>query len=317
MPQHDGPIVIDQAATRAALPFPALIAALRGAFVAGAEVPLRHRHAVGGGDGTLLLMPAWQGKTAMGVKLVTVFPGNGALGLNSVFSTYLLCDGATGRHLAVIDGNEITGRRTAAASALAGDFLARRDASRLVIAGAGHVAGMMAQAWAAVRPIAQVAVWNPRPARAEVLAAALRAEGFAAEATEDLEGAVRAADIVSCATLASDPIVKGGWLRAGAHLDLIGGYRPDMREADDAAVKRARIFIDTDAALAEAGDLTQPIGAGVISLADIAGDLAGLCRGAVLGRGAAGEITLFKSVGSAIEDLAAAALVWAAVSGAR
>lgn len=313
MPQHDGPMVIDQAATRAALPFPALIAALREAFVAGAEVPLRHRHAVGGGDGTLLLMPAWQGKTTMGVKLVTVFPGNGALGLNSVFSTYLLCDGATGRHLAVIDGNEITGRRTAAASALAGDFLARRDASRLVIVGAGHVAGMMAQAWAAVRPIAQVAVWNPRPARAEVLAAGLRDEGFDAVATEDLEGAVRGADIVSCATLASDPIVKGGWLRAGAHLDLIGGYRPDMREADDAAVKRARVYIDTDAALAEAGDLTQPIGAGVISLADIAGDLAGLCRGKVAGRGAAGEITLFKSVGSAIEDLAAAALVWAAV----
>ena len=317
MAHPNGPIVIDQATTRAALPFPALIAALRAAFVAGAEVPLRHRHTVGGGDGTLLLMPAWQGRTAMGVKLVTVFPGNGALGLNSVFSTYLLCDGATGRHLAVIDGNEITGRRTAAASALAGDFLARRDASRLLIVGAGHVAGMMAQAWSAVRGIEAVAVWNPRPARAEALAASLRAEGFDAVATEDLEGAVRAADIVSCATLASAPLIEGRWLRAGAHLDLIGGYRPDMREADDAAVKRARVYIDTDAALAEAGDLTQPIGAGVIAMADIVGDLAGLCRGAVSGRGAAGEITLFKSVGSAIEDLAAAALVWDSVSRAK
>jgi len=315
MAHPDSPIVVDAARTRAALAFPKLIEALRAAFVAGAEVPLRHRHAVAGGEGTLLLMPAWQGRAAMGVKLVTVFPGNGALGLNSVFSTYILCDGATGRHLAVMDGNEITGRRTAAASVLAGGYLARRDAARLVIAGAGHIAGMMAQAWRAVRPIEHVAVWNPRPARAETLAARLREEGIAAVATQDLEGAVRGADIVSCATLASEPIVRGGWLRAGAHLDLIGGYRPDMREADDAAVKRSRIYIDTDAALAEAGDLTQPISAGVVTRADIVGDLAGLCRGAVKGRATEGEITLFKSVGSAIEDLAAAGLVWEAVGG--
>jgi ornithine cyclodeaminase len=313
MSHPESPIVIDQARTRAALPFPRLIAALRDAFVAGAEVPLRHRHAVAGGDGTLLLMPAWQGRTAMGVKLVTVFPGNGARGLNSVFSTYLLCDGETGRHLAVIDGNEITGRRTAAASALAGDYLARRDAARLLIAGAGHIAGMMAQAWSAVRPIAEVAVWNPRPARAEALAATLRAEGFAATATEDLEAATRAADIVSCATLAATPIIRGAWLRPGTHLDLIGGYRPDMREADDTAARRSRIFIDTDAALAEAGDLTQPIASGAITRADIVADLAALCRGTAPGRTAPEEITLFKSVGSAIEDLAAAALVWDAV----
>lgn len=317
MAHPTGPIVIDQDRTRAALAFSRLIAALREAFVAGAEVPLRHRHAVAGGEGTLLLMPSWQGRAAMGVKLVTVFPGNGALGLNSVFSTYLLCDGATGQHLAVIDGNEITGRRTAAASALAGDYLARRDASTLLIVGAGHVAGMMAQAWAAVRDIRRVMVWNVRAGRAETLAAGLRAEGFDAVSVEDLEGAVRMADIVSCATLSNEPIVKGAWLRPGTHLDLIGGYRPDMREADDAAVKRSRVFIDTDAALAEAGDLTQPIAAGVILRNDIVGDLAALCRGSVGGRGAAGEITLFKSVGSAIEDLAAAALVWSDVSASR
>ena len=311
-----GPIVIDQARTRAALGFPRLIQALREAFVAGAEVPLRHRHAVAGGDGTLLLMPSWQGTAAMGVKLVTVFPGNGVRGLNSVFSTYLLCDGATGRHLAVIDGNEITGRRTAAASALAGDFLARRDASSLLIVGAGHVAGMMAQAWSAVREIRTVAVWNKRPVRAEALAASLRAEGYDARATEDLAGACAAADIISCATLASEALIAGAWLRPGTHLDLIGGYRPDMREADDDAIRRARVFIDTDAALAEAGDITQPLADGVFSVRDIVGDLAGLCRGVVQGRETAAEITLFKSVGSAIEDLAAASLVWADVGGA-
>ena len=316
MPHPDAPVMIDQARTRAALGFPRLIAALREAFVAGAEVPLRHRHAVAGGEGTLLLMPSWQGKAVMGIKLVTVFPGNGALGLNSVFSTYLLCDGATGRHLAVIDGNEITGRRTAAASALAGDYLARRDASSLLIVGAGHVAGMMAQAWSAVRDIRTVAVWNVRPGRAEALAASLRAEGYDARSTDDLEAASRTADIISCATLSSEALVRGAWLRPGTHVDLIGGYRPDMREADDVAVRRARVFIDTDAALAEAGDITQPLAGGVISASDIVGDLAGLCRGVVRGRGAAEEITLFKSVGSAIEDLAAASLVWADVGGA-
>ena len=312
MPHPDAPVMIDQARTRAALPFPKLIAALRAAFVAGAEVPLRHRHAVAGGDGTLLLMPAWQGREMMGIKLVTVFPGNGALGLNAVFSTYLLCDGATGRHLAVIDGNEITGRRTAAASALAGDFLARRDASALLIVGAGHVAGMMAQAWSAVRGIKTVSVWNVRAGRAEALAASLRAEGFAAQAVDDMAAACGAADIISCATLSSEALVKGAWLRPGTHLDLIGGYRPDMREADDVAVRRSLVFIDTDAALAEAGDITQPLASGVISASDIVGDLAGLCRGVVSGRTAEGEITLFKSVGSAIEDLAAASLVWSA-----
>ncbi len=308
----DGPVMVDLATAQASLGFARLVGALRAAFVAGAVVPLRHRHAVTGG--TVLLMPAWQEGAAMGVKIVTVFPGNGALGLNSVFSTYLLCDGATGRHLALIDGNEITGRRTAAASALAGDYLARRDAERLLIVGSGHVAGMMAQAWSAVRPIRTVEVWNRRGAGAEALAGRLRAQGYAAIAVTDLEAAVGRADVVSCATLAEAPLVRGEWLRPGCHVDLIGGYRPDMREADDGAVARARVFIDTEAALAEAGDLTQPMASGVLRREGIVGDLFSLCRGEVAGRGSDQEITLFKSVGSAIEDLAAALLVWGDVS---
>jgi ornithine cyclodeaminase len=303
------PVVVDLAATRAALAFPPLIAALRAAFIAGAEVPLRHRHTISA-EGMLLLMPAWQAGAAMGVKIVSVFPGNGARGLNAVFSTYLLCEGDTGRPLAIIDGNEITGRRTAAASALAGDYLARADAASLLIVGAGHVAGLLAQAWSAVRPIRRVRIWNRHPARAEALAASLRDEGFDATATEYLEAAAREADIISCATLAAEPLIRGDWLKPGTHLDLIGGYRPDMREADDTAIRRARIWIDTPAALAEAGDLTRPIETAVLDKGMIAGDLAGLCRSRVAGRLIAGEITLFKSVGSAIEDLAAALLVW-------
>jgi len=299
--------LIDAAATRAALPMPRLIDALCRAFVAGAETPLRHRHALPDGA-SLLLMPAWQGP-ALGVKLVTVFPGNGARGLNAVSATYLLCDGATGRHLAIMDGNEITGRRTAAASALAGRYLARDDAAHLLIVGSGHVARLMAEAWRAVRPIVRVTVWNIRRPGADRLAAALRAQGIDAGATDDLAAAVAAADIVSCATLSHVPLVQGAWLRPGTHLDLVGAYLPSMREADDAAVRRSRVFIDTEAALVEAGDIIQPLHAGVIGRDDIAGTLFSLCRGEVPGRRDATEITLFKSVGSAIEDLAAATLV--------
>lgn len=308
MANQTGPLLIDAASTRASLTFERLIPALREAFIAGAETPLRHRHALP--DGSMLLMPAWQGSIALGVKIATVFPGNGKLGLNSVSSTYLLCDGATGQHLAVIDGNEITGRRTAAASALAGSYLARENASSLLIVGAGHVAAMMADAWSAVRPIRRVRVWNIRPARAAALAAELSARGFDAAAIDALEAGVREADIISCATLATEPLVRWAWLRPGVHLDLIGAFKPDMRESDDECVRRARVFIDTEAALAEAGDLIQPINAGMLARDAIAGSLYTLCRGETPGRTATDEITLFKSVGSAIEDLAAASLVY-------
>lgn len=313
MNQHQGPVTIERAQAAASLAFEHLIPALRAAFIAGAETPLRHRHglvAPGAAEASLLLMPAWQGRSTLGIKIVTVYPENGALGLNSVSSTYLLCDGATGQHLAVIDGNEITGRRTAASSALAGDFLARPDATRLLVVGSGHVAGMLPAAWAAVRPIRQVLIWNRTPAGTERLAARLRKDGFDATATTDLEAAVRASDIISCATLASAPLIRGDWLQPGAHLDLIGGYRPDMRETDDTAITRARVFIDTDAALAEAGDITQPLASGALTPGAIRGDLFTLCRGATPGRATPDEITLFKSVGSAIEDLAAAGLVY-------
>jgi ornithine cyclodeaminase/alanine dehydrogenase-like protein (mu-crystallin family) len=303
--------ILDAAQTLEALPFDRLIPALREAFLSGAEVPLRHRHDIAQSDGvtaSLLLMPAWRATGFMGVKVVSVFPGNGAQGLPSVSASYLLCDGATGQHLALIDGSEITRRRTAAASALAGSFLARQDASSLLIVGSGHVAGLMAEAYRVVRPIKRVRVWNIRSAGAERLAARL-----GAEVASDLAAAVADADIVSCATLAREPLVRGEWLRPGTHVDLIGGFTPAMREADDTAVQRSRVFIDTDAALAEAGDLIDPIAHGVLRREDIAGSLFTLCRGETSGRRDASAITLFKSVGTALEDLAAAGLAYQAV----
>ena len=301
--------ILDAAQTAAALPFERLIPALRDAFVTGADAPLRHRHDIVQPDGSsaaLLLMPAWRASGLMGVKVVSVFPGNGARGLPAVSASYLLCDGETGEHLALIDGAEITRRRTAAASALAGSFLAREDAASLLIVGSGHVGGLMAEAYRVVRPITRVMVWNIRAAGAERLAGRL-----GAEAVTDLAAAVPQADIVSCATLSREPLVHGEWLRPGAHLDLIGGFTPAMRETDDAAVRRARVFIDTDAALAEAGDLIDPIAHGALRREDVAGSLYSLCRGETAGRRDAQEITLFKSVGSALEDLAAAGLAYA------
>jgi ornithine cyclodeaminase len=303
--------ILDAAQTAAALPFARLIPALRDAFVAGAEAPLRHRHDIAQSDGTdaaLLLMPAWRAGGFLGVKVVSVFPGNGTRGLPAVSASYLLCDGATGQHVALIDGAELTRRRTAAASALAGSFLARDDAASLLIVGSGHIGGLMAAAYREVRPIERVLVWNVREAGAARLVARLRAEGWAADVADDLGAAVSQADIVTCATLAREPLMRGEWLHPGTHLDLIGGFTPAMREADDEAVRRSRVFIDTDAALSESGDLLDPIAHGVLRREAIAGSLSSLCRGETQGRRDRAEITLFKSVGSALEDLAAAVL---------
>lgn len=303
--------VYSAAEVHAALPWPQLAQALRAAFVdADTVVPLRHAHPLGDG-GTLLLMPAWSA-TALGVKQVSVMPGAAAQGLATVQASYLLSDRTSGAPLALLDGEALTLRRTAAASALAAQRLAREDASTLLMVGAGRLAPWMVRAHAALRPgLARVWVWARRADRAEALARELRAEGLDATAKPDLADAVARADIVSCATTASVPVVHGHWLRPGVHLDLVGAFRPDMREVDDAAVARcARIVVDTRAgALAEAGDLVQALARGVIAPDNITGDLAELLRGDCPGRAGRAEITLFKSVGTALEDLAAAQLV--------
>ncbi len=230
--------------TRDLLPFGALIEALREMFRAGAAAPLRHHHAIaldGQPDAALLLMPAWNPAGLGGVKIVNVNPGNAAAGVPSVSSSYLLFDAKTGRHLAALDGGELTDRRTAATAALAASHLAPADARRLLVVGAGRVAANLADAFRAVRPIEDVTVWNINAENAERLARRLNGAGFRAAAATDLEAAVADADIISCATLAIDPLIAGAWLRPGQHLDLIGSFRPHMREADDAAVRRARL----------------------------------------------------------------------------
>ena len=294
-----------------------LVDALDSAFREGCQAPRRHHHTVGvpnGRDATLLLMPAWIPGRFLGTKIASVFPDNRARGLPAVQSVYLLSSAETGALLAIIDGGELTTRRTVAASSLAARYLARGDASRLLIVGTGEIARQIAASHAAVRPIQEVEIWGRNRTRAEALAAELVQAGFEARSVEDLAAATQRADIVSCCTLSREPVISGAWLRPGTHLDLIGSFTPEMRETDDAAVARALVVVDTDAALTESGDLAVPLRNGTLTQDRIATDLAGLVRGRHPGRTDADEITLFKSVGAAIEDLTAAILCYASAS---
>jgi ornithine cyclodeaminase/alanine dehydrogenase-like protein (mu-crystallin family) len=300
---------VSGAAVHAALDYPSLIAALREAFSAGAEAPVRASHAVTPQGDRLLLMPAWRPGTEIGVKVVTVFPRNPARGLASVSALYVLLDGATGHPVALLDGEALTLRRTGAASALASTYLSRADARVLLVVGTGKLAPHMVHAHCAVRPIEQVLVWGRTPARARSLAAELGASGFPAQAAGDLDEALDVADIVTCATTARAPVVLGAGVRNGTHVDLVGGFTRDMREVDDALVQRAELYVDTCAGtLAEAGDLIQPLERGLVTRSQIRAELADLVTGRAPGRRDASAITLFKSVGTALEDLAAARL---------
>lgn len=315
---------LDTAAVDAALSYPALVDVLHAAFVQGAISPPRHHHAVpleGQPEATLLLMPAWEASTPggtaagryMGIKAVTVHPGNVDAGLPAVYGTYVLLSARSGLPLAVIDATRLTVWRTGAASALASRSLSRPESRTLVMVGAGALAPMLVRAHASVRPIREVVLWNRSPGRADALAADLARLGLSIRRTDDLESAVRDADIVSTATLSTEPLIRGAWLRPGVHLDCVGAFKATMRETDDEAILRARVFVDTRAgAFAEAGDIVQPLRSGVISEAWIAADLAELARGSRPGRRSAQDITLFKSVGASIEDLAAAIAVYEA-----
>lgn len=306
--------VIDSAGVDRALDFPALVAALDDTLRSDVVVPVRHHHTISraDGDATHLIMPAWAAGSGgfLGVKLVNVFPGNGARGLPSVMGTYVLMNGDTGAPLGVIDGTRLTLWRTAATSALAARYLSRPDAETHLMVGAGALSPFFLRAHRAVRPIRRSIIWNKTRANAETVAAGLAAEGIAVEVADDLEAAVRAADIISTATLSKVPLVRGAWLKPGAHLDLVGAFTPEMRETDDDCVLRSRVFVDTrGGALKEGGDLVQPIKAGLISADVVEADLFDLARGKVTVTRAAEDITLYKSTGGAAFDLATAALV--------
>jgi ornithine cyclodeaminase len=290
-------------------PYRDIVEALREGFRAGIETPVRHHHDISSVS-TLLLMPAWSSEWA-GLKTVVFKSDNAAQGLPTIQASYLLIEQKTGATVALMDGGEITRRRTAAASALAADYLARADAATLTVVGAGALAPHFVLAHAAVRRVKRVFVHSRTLAKAETLAAELAHHGFEAHSVTDLEHAVRQSDIVSCVTTSTAPLVRGEWLRPGTHVDLAGAFKPAMRETDAEVVARASVYVDTrEGALAEAGDLLQARDEGKFDFADIRGDLFDLCRGRVKGRASAAEITLFKSAGTAIEDLATAIMLY-------
>lgn len=291
-----------------------LIPALRKGFQEPYTVPLRHHHNYENKpsiDSILLLMPAWKSGGYLGVKVVTVSPENGRINLPSVQGMYLLFDAATGTPLAQMEAKTLTTIRTAAASALASQFLSRKNSTSLLMIGTGNMAPALIEAHAAVRPIKEVYVWGRNFEKAKQLVDRMDLPVIHIKAVPSIETIIKKVDIISCATLSSHALVKGAWLEPGQHLDLVGSFTPIMREADDLAIKRASVYVDVlEGATKESGDIVIPLQNGTIQQTDIQGDLFDLCANRVRGRQTDQEITLFKSVGHALEDLVAATLVY-------
>lgn len=305
---------LDDEQVTALTPWPALVDAIRDAFRNGGASPARHHHPVPGNDRedvTLLLMPAWDREGALGVKLATIARSNAALGIPTLHGLYVLFSGETGVPRAVMDAGALTARRTAAASALASRYLSRPESKTLFMIGTGRVARQLIAAHCSVRPIEEVRIWGRNPSNAQEAAEQLNREtGVKCICVPDVESGASGADVISSATPAEEPLLRGAWVDPGTHVDLIGAYKPTMCEADAELIAKAdRVFIDTmDGAKDEAGDLIQAEQAGMFSFDEVAGDMYRMAARDTNLREDAGEITLFKSVGTALQDLAAAQL---------
>ncbi len=297
-------LFIDAETVHRKLDYPALVQALR----------IAHRHPMPGvqegvlaepdgvADRSFLSLAAWQRDRAIGVKLISVFPDNRTL--PSVQGLYAVFDGRSGSPLLVADGTALTLRKTAADSALGLDILARPDVETMLMIGAGALAPHVIQAFTSIRPsLRHVRIWNRTPARADAIAGSLEIAGVRTEATTDLDSSLSWADVVSSATMATEPLVHGARLKLGCHVDLIGGWQPDMRESDDDAVWRAAIFVDSKEMCRLCGDISQPLETGIITWSDIRGDLFDLCGAGIDGRTSPEQITLYKNAGGAHLDL--------------
>ncbi len=295
--------------------FNELISRLRLAFAdSSVEVPMRHHHDYPNPpeseDSTLLLMPAWDPGKDLGVKIVTVSPNNGQFQMPSIQGLYLLFDAHKGDCKSLLDAKSLTAFRTAATSALASSFLSRPDSHSLFMIGTGALSSMLIKAHASVRPIKEVFIWGRSVEKAQAVKDQLCDQPFTVTVVDSIEAGIQQADIISCATLSKTALIQGEWLKPGQHLDMVGAYKPDMREADDKCLLRSSIFVDHYAgALKETGDIVIPIRQGVMQRSDINADLFELCKDQHPGRQTAEEITFFKSVGHALEDLVAATLI--------
>jgi len=303
---------LDAKSISAVLDYPSLIKALKKAFIAEVQVPPRHHHDFKNPkediDSTLLLMPAWIESESLGVKIVTVSPNNAKYDLPSIQGLYLLMDAHKGGIEAIMEGKALTAKRTAASSALASSYLSRKDASSMLMIGTGALSIELIKAHSSVRDIKKVYIWGRNKDKAQSIVNELKSD-FNITAIDNIEDVISNVDIISCATLSQTPLVFGEYLKAGQHIDLVGAYKPNMREANDELIKKVDIFIDTNMATKETGDIKIPLDEGTITLDDIHADLFELTRGQHEGRKNSEQITLFKSVGHALEDLAAAMLV--------
>ena len=298
------------------LPYRSLVPALIAGHLRDvnlSESLLQAQPSAGGGEDVFLNLPAWQRGRALGSKLVTVFPHNehNGSGLPSVQGVFVLFDGGNGKPLAVLDGAALTLRKTAADSAAGSHFLAREDCETLLVVGAGALAPHLAMAHCTVRPgIRQVIIWNRTMARAKHMAGVLALPGIEIAVAPDLEAAAREADLITCATMATAPLVRGEWLKPGTHLDLVGSFRPDMRECDGEALRRSSVFVDSRwSAIEDAGELVRAFTEGLLSQADIRADLFDLARGEHPGRRSAEELTVYKNGGGGHLDLMVAQIL--------
>lgn len=306
--------MIDAATVARLLDYPSLVEALRRAFINPPIVPQRHNIAFPqtptSHAGSLLVMPAVQPGRLIAVKLVTIHPGHAGRAGGALRSTYLALDAASGDVRGMIDGHALTVRRTAATSVLAAMQLARPNPDVLLMAGSGEIAHALVDAYAELIKPKLIRIWSRRAVQARGFADELGARGIAAEPVSDLEKAVPEADIISTATLSQAPLFAGRNVREGTHIDLVGAFRPEMRESDDDLIARARVVVDVETTLTEAGDIASPLAAGRVDASDIT-TLRDVLDGGKPGRSTPREITVFKSAGHALEDLAAAELVFA------
>lgn len=305
----------DACSTAERLAYPVLIPALRSGMATKASVPPREHYALDAeGVNTLLVMPAWN-QEFLGVKLVDVFPGNTAQGKPALSSAYVLADGRTGAHLALIDGGELTRRRTVATAALGADLLAPKDVETHLIVGTGHIGGAVYDAYTAVRPgITTTLIADPHnPEGARALARSLAQRGVNATAVEDLPAAVGQADLITTATLAREPVLRQEWITPGTHVDLIGSFRPDMHEVESSLLARATVFVDHEVALTEAGEIATALAQGHLDEGDVAATLPELCALPSPRPRADDEVTVFKTVGTGLTDLVAAVTVYSGV----
>lgn len=294
-----------------------LIDALRRMFQSDYTMPVRHHHfyqTASGHENTMILMPVWN-KKYMGIKQVVVAAQNHQHHLPAIHAIYTLFDAETGVPLAMMNAAELTSVRTACTSALAAEYLAPKNARHLLVVGSGKVAAHLVQAHSEVRHYEKITVWTRNHQKLNLFVQKLRDDGYPVAAAEDLETAVKEADVISAATLSPTPVICGQWVKRGAHLDLIGSHKPDTREADDDAILKSDIYVDSrEGALHETGELAIPISNGILQPGAVKATIRELCTGLHPGRQSENENTLFKSAGLAVEDLAAALLVYQKIS---